>query len=89
VPPESIQPTLRKISVFGKRWPETWFDRDWWQVAVGDFDFASCFQFNFAGTSFDSCQEAGEPDGSTPPTANLLGLDKKCLYFGPNRALES
>ena len=58
-----------------------------WVISI----FASCFQFNFAGkkTSFDSCQEAGEPDGSTPPTANLLGLDKKCLYFGPNRALES
>ena len=40
-----------------------------WVISI----FASCFQFNFAGkeTSFDSCQEAGESDGSAQPTANL------------------
>ena len=48
------------IPVFGRRWPETWFDRDWVAVA------ASCFHFAGKETSFDSCQEAGEPGGSTP-----------------------
>jgi hypothetical protein len=35
-----------------------------WVISI----FASCFQFNFAGkeTSFDSCQGADEPGGSTP-----------------------
>ena len=86
----------RQYSRFRETLRADLFDLHCVTVAVGDFIFASCFQFNFAGNenSFDSCQNglrrAGRNDAtdrsrSSPALKAVTTVSRPRCFWGPAR----